>query len=209
MFREEAVWIKNALNKLGAIPGHLQVANIGSSTAHFRKVVQPHIHTNIIETLENAGWQVFNVDLKKEEGVDLVADVTKKDFYLPYTDKFTLTICTNLLEHVEDINLVVKNLTLITEHNGYLLITVPYKYRLHYDPIDNGFRPTPTEIAARLNTTGTRYTVVDERIITIEDLEYYRIRKSRIPVWGYRERIMFYLGKKHKVSGVLLQVHKN
>lgn len=206
MFREESIWIKDALQKLTRINGANHVANIGSSTAHFRRVIQPHIHENIIATLEGAGWEVFNVDLKKEDGVDLVADVTKANFAENLRDRFALTICTNLLEHVEDINLVTKNLVAITQSGGHILITVPYKYKRHLDPIDNGFRPTPEQIAELFREVAD--SVVDSKVISISDIDQYKIRRSKYPVWGYRERLAYYFGKRHKTSGILFSIKK-
>ena len=126
MFREESIWIKNALQKIQPSK-NIEVANIGSSTGYFRKVLQPHIHNNIMDPLKEAGWNVLHVDMKDEPGVDLVADVTKHNFSGQFKSRFGLTICTNLLEHVEDIDLVIQNLVNITCNNGYILITVPNK----------------------------------------------------------------------------------
>lgn len=207
MFREESIWIRNALQKIHPSQ-HTEVANIGSSTGYFRKVLQPHIHNNIMEPLKNSGWNVLHVDIKDEPGVDLVADVTKTNFSGQFKNRFGLTICTNLLEHVEDIDLVIQNLVNITCNNGYVLITVPNKYKIHYDPIDNGFRPTPLEIAGRFLQMGNPINVVAEEIITIQEKAYYRIKKSHIPLWGYRDRLKYHLGNRHKVTGILLQVEK-
>ena len=204
MFREESIWIKNALLKLKPTGGNNEVANIGSSTEHFRKVIQPHIHQNIIATLESNGWRVLHVDLKKEPGVDLVADVTSPGFAEPFANRFALTICTNLLEHVEDISLVVKNLIAITKPGGHILITVPYKYKKHLDPIDNGLRPTPAEIYELFRHAGEN--IVASQIISISDKSYYRVKPSRFPIWGYRERLAYYFGKRHKTSGILFSV---
>jgi SAM-dependent methyltransferase len=206
MFREESIWIKNALAKVKA-GANDEVANIGSSTEHFRKVIQPHIHQNIIASLEANGWKVLHVDLKAEPGVDLVADVTKPGFSVPYKDRFALTICTNLLEHVEDVNLVVRNLVAITRPGGHVLITVPYKYRLHFDPIDNGLRPTPKEIYQLFEQVADN--ILDSHIISITDKTYYRIRPSHFPLWGYRERLAYYFGKRHKTSGILFSIKKD
>lgn len=206
MFREESLWIKNAIQKLKPVNGNNEVANIGSSTDHFRRVIQPHIHHNIIDTLLSTGWKVINVDMKKEPGVDLVADVTKENFAEPFKERFALTICTNLLEHVEDIKLVTKNLVAITRSGGHLLITVPYKYKIHYDPIDNGFRPTPQQIVDLFKDVAEY--IVDSKIISISDKDQYRIKKSKFPVWGYRERLAYYFGKRHKTSGILFSIRK-
>ena len=206
MFREESLWIKDALQKIKPTWDNNEAANIGSSTEHFRKVLQPHIHTNIIQPLLVSGWQVFNIDMKKEDGVDLVADVTKPNFSVAYNDRFALTLCTNLLEHVEDINLVVKNLVAITKSGGHILITVPYKYKIHLDPIDNGFRPTPQEILHLFKDVAEN--IIDSSIISIADKNQYRIKASRFIGWGYRERLAYYFGKRHKTSCILFSIKK-
>lgn len=203
MFREEAIWLKEAILKIQPFEQNNLVANLGSSTGYFRKVIQPHIHEYIIQTLQNNGWEVVHVDIKQEEGVDVVADVTRNDF-TSYIKPSALTICTNMLEHVEDISLVIKNLQNVTIKGGYILITVPYKYKKHLDPIDNMFRPTPQEIADLFNPHEIE--IITQKIIEINDKEYYKVKKSKIPLWGYRNLIGYYLGKKHKVSGILIKM---
>lgn len=202
MFREEALWIENALKKIKPLSNNNKVANLGSSTKYFREVIQPHIHQHIIQTLFNNNWQVINIDIKADEGVDIVADVTQNSI-LHTVPSSALTICTNMLEHVLDIPMVIKHLIGITTINGYILITVPYKYKKHLDPIDNMFRPTPNQIIELFKNYSIK--VVDKGIITIYDKNYYTPKKSHYPLWGYREMIGYYLGKKHKVSGVLIQ----
>ncbi|MEP6512602.1 MAG: hypothetical protein ABJA79_01940 [Parafilimonas sp.] len=204
MFIEESFWIRKTLNQLKPKSNNNEVANLGSSTHHFRTVIQPHIHTNLIGPLIKNCWHINNIDCKKDEGVDLIADVAFPEFAKGHTNKFALTICTNMLEHVENIPAVVNNLLTITITGGYILITVPYKYKLHYDPIDNGFRPKPSEIVSLFPHHSVK--VIDSAVIIIHNKTYYQIKKSRFPLWGYRERIKYYLGIKHKVSGVLLQV---
>jgi SAM-dependent methyltransferase len=206
MFTEEAKWVEDALRLIKPLPSNKKVANLGSSTAYFREVIQPHINKHVLQPLKENNWQVFNVDLKPEEGVDEVADCTKKEFGQKYANQFGLTICTNMLEHVLDIPLVVQNLLDVTDNNGYIMLTVPYKYRIHHDPIDNGFRPEPKEIFNLFPSN--KVSTVTEKIIVIDELDYYPVRKSRFPLWGQRERIKYKLGIKHKVSGILLKVNK-
>lgn len=206
MFREEAKWVEEALKLIKPLPSNKKVANLGSSTSYFREVIQPHINEHLLMPLKQNGWEVFNVDLKPDEGVDEVADCTQKEFGEKYANKFGLTICTNMLEHVLDIPLVARNLLDVTENGGYIMITVPYKYRIHHDPIDNAFRPRPQEILSLFPSD--KVTAVTEKIIVIDDLDYYAVRKSRFPLWGKRERIKYQLGIRHKVSGILLKVNK-
>lgn len=203
MFREESLWVKDCIMQLPAAVGNKLVGNLGSSTGYFRKTIQPHIQQNIFDTLDDLGWHTMHIDIKKDEGIDIAADLTDINFTTELTHRFALTICTNMLEHVESIPLVINNLFAVTSPGGYLLITVPYKYPIHHDPIDNGLRPTPQEIM-NLFPSGTVEKVAGH-IIIINDKEYYKIKKSRLPLWGYRERIKYYLGKRFKVSGILLK----
>jgi len=204
MFSEEAKWIQRALEKIINNEDKSAI-NFGSSTLHFRKHIQPHIQNYIFEPLEKNGWNILHVDIKKEEGVDMIADLTDASFSNNFKQKASLVICTNMLEHVTDIKLAVNNLIASCKGNGYLLITVPYKYKKHLDPIDNMFRPTPAEITNLF--VHANVDVIEDGVVTIADKKYYRIRKSSIPLWGYRERILYYLGKRHKVSAVLLKLN--
>lgn len=205
MFAEESSWIKEVIEKL-PISTSMTVGNVGSSSLEFRTKVQPHIHENIIKPLVEKGFRVVNIDIKKEVGVDVIGDITSASFGSEFRNQFDMIICTNLLEHVVDIGLVIDNLVKASTEKGFILITVPYKYKTHLDPIDNGFRPTPNEIAHLFR--GSEHTVVNSKIISIDNKLDYKIKKSRLPLWGYRERILFYLGKRNKVSGILLQMNK-
>lgn len=148
------------------------------------------------------GWNVVNVEIKDSDGVDIVADVSSYSM-LDTLPRSSFIICTNMLEHVPDISLVVKNLLEVTKDGGYILITVPYKYKKHPDPIDNMFRPSPDEIV-NLFPEGA-IEVLEKGIITIKDKKYYLL-KSRFPFWGRRKLIGYYFGMRIKVSGILLRV---
>src|SRR5438105_2004609 len=132
MFKQEAEWIQRVLADVHPLNSYNNVANLGSSTINFRTIIQPHIHKHIIVPLENKGWKILHVDFKKEDGVDIVADLTDIHFGEKFKNYFAITICTNVLEHVENINRVVNNLLKVTKNNGYILITVPYKYKIHH-----------------------------------------------------------------------------
>lgn len=54
--------------------------------------------------------------------------------------------CTNVLEHVADPKAVAATLVNLVPQGGYLILTVPYRYPYHADPIDNRFRPAPEDI---------------------------------------------------------------
>ena len=108
-----------------------------------------------------------------------------------------------MLEHVSDISLVINNILEITIDGGFILLTVPYKYRNHPDPIDNVIRPTPDEIA-NLFPKGT-IEVMKKSIIIINEKNYLHF--SRFPLWGKGKLVGYYLGVRQKVSGILLKVN--
>jgi len=199
---EESKWIKEVLNKIEVAKDNNIALNLGSSTSYFREVAQPHIQNQVLAPLIKNGWNVINVDLKYSEGVDIVGDICSENF-LQNVPSASLVICTNLLEHVKDISLVIKNLLGSVIHDGYILLTVPYKFRKHLDPIDNMFRPTPNEIV-NLFPQG-RIDLINKKIIIIKEKQYY-LEKSKYPLWGRRRLFLYYVGFKQKVSGVLIRV---
>lgn len=205
MFAEEAEWIGRALETIDPTRSPI-VGNLGSSTRHFRTVIQPHIERYIFAPLAQRGFRVQHIDLKHEDGVDVVADITTPDFGQRFCGAFNVVLCTNLLEHVRDIPAVVRRLVDCCVDDGYLLITVPYRYRRHLDPIDNMFRPLPVQIRDLFPIA--QVSMVTSAIITIHDKHMYAVKRSRYPLWGYRDRIGYYLGRRHKVSGVLLRLSK-
>ena len=81
----------------------------------------------------------------------------------------------------------------ITADGGYILISVPYRYRIHHDPIDNGFRPTPGEILALFPSA--QITCVAKAIISITDPFYYGIKIPVSPL-GLPRKDCFLFGQK-------------
>lgn len=145
---EEARWILDEMLALGpevASP----VANIGSSTAEFRRNIQPHIDQCLFEPLLAAGFTVQHVDIKAADGVDIVGDICDPACLDRLRQLgFRSVICSNLLEHIVARDLFARGCEQILPAGGHILVTVPYSYPYHADPIDTMFRPTVAEIAA-------------------------------------------------------------
>ena len=55
-------------------------------------------------------------------------------------------MCTNLLEHIDNKDIIINTIDKILKKGAYCLITVPYNYPYHLDPIDTMYRPKPKEI---------------------------------------------------------------
>lgn len=206
MFVEEALWIAECLQSL-SLTSYDYIGNIGSSNEVFRNQIQPHIHKEIFAPLQNREIPVVHIDQKLDDGIDIIADVTLPLAHANLDNQFSVLLCNNLLEHVTDINLVCNNLVKWCKLDGYLLITVPYKYPKHEDPIDNMFRPSPADIAALFANFNIK--IIKQKVISINRIENYPIKNSAYPLWGYRNRIKYFFGFRYKVSGVLIKLKKN
>src|SRR5690606_3940641 len=57
-------------------------------------------------------------------------------------------LCSNLLEHLEDPYLIAESILQILDPGGLIIVTVPFSYPYHKDPIDTLFRPDTGELYA-------------------------------------------------------------
>jgi len=123
--------------------------NLGSATREFRENDQPHIDEYLFRPLEKRAVEVVHADLKEGEGVDIVGDIYDRSVH----EKIgalnpRIILCCNMFEHVSDRERLAALLASLVQESGYVLLTVPFSYPLHYDPIDTYFRPSPEELAA-------------------------------------------------------------
>jgi SAM-dependent methyltransferase len=148
MLTTEAEWIGSLIPILrdkNAFP----LLNIGSSTLQFRKYQQPHIEKYIFDPLNKIGAKVLHLDLKANEGVDIVGSLDDNKIISDLIKfKFKSIICSNLLEHVENPKILCQTMYEILQPKGLLIVTVPFLFPYHNDPIDTLFRPTVYELAS-------------------------------------------------------------
>jgi len=203
MFEEESIWIKN---KIGEIvrenPGKINsVLDIGSSTLKFRTLTQPCIDKNIFAPLREKGKKINYLDIKKDEGVDIVCSI---DNIGKIGTEFDLVICANLLEHVLDVGKTVSNLKLLVRDGGYLLVTVPHRYFYHPDPIDTMYRPDNKSLEKIFGLKSVSSGIIRINKINIESrLRYFsRMMISLLSARGCKGYAP-YLFKRFEVSCVL------
>ncbi|HEY8618261.1 class I SAM-dependent methyltransferase [Phenylobacterium sp.] len=124
------------------------VLEVGSSTLEFRTLRRPYIDGAIHAPLRGRGVQVVHTDLLNAEGVDISGNL-----YDPHVQARLRAVgagcvlCCNLLEHIEDPKAFARACEGLVRPGGYLLVTVPYSYPIHFDPIDTYLRPSPVDIA--------------------------------------------------------------
>jgi hypothetical protein len=143
----EAQYVGSLLSTLSA-DQLSPVINLGSSTLHFRRVAQPHIESEIFAPLYGRGIEVVHADLKAAEGVDVVGDIYDPSIGRKIRQMGAkLVICCNIIEHVADPGEFMRICSSLIKPGGKLLVTVPYSYPYHPDPIDTGLRPSPQQVA--------------------------------------------------------------
>lgn len=146
MLAAEARWIRRAFDALDT--EHLSpVLNVGSSDATFREQVQPWINSEILLPLRERGAQVYNLDFRSGQGIDLHGDLTDESFVSGLVSYgFRSLLCCNLLEHVTDRPGICHRLEQLLPIGGYLILTVPNSFPYHPDPVDTMFRPVVSDI---------------------------------------------------------------
>jgi SAM-dependent methyltransferase len=96
-------------------------------------------------SLQQLGYRYVGLDVEQNADgtVDVIAPI---DGALPASlsegSGFDLVLCTEVLEHVADWQLAFRNLAMLLAPGGTLLVTSPFFYPLHEQPIDY-WRATP------------------------------------------------------------------
>jgi len=125
------------------------ILEIGSSTFEFRTVRKPHINELLHKPLRERNIRIVHADYKPAEGVDIVGDIFDPSVQKQMRDLAPKTVfCCNVFEHVKDKQALACFCDSIVPKGGYIVFSGPYSYPYHSDPIDNGFRPKPEEVAA-------------------------------------------------------------
>jgi hypothetical protein len=145
MLYEEAQWVGKVLIEK-TMEGN-RILNLGSSTLDSRTKLQPHMEEFIFAPLRDKNVQVVHSDITFDEGVDLQGDFTDPAFIAQLKNiQFEGVMCCNLFEHLENRSLLIDALNEIIPINGLLLITVPFQYPYHLDPIDTLYRPNVSDL---------------------------------------------------------------
>lgn len=197
MIPEESVWIVNSILECSKDFKNSVLLNVGSSTKTFREKEQPHIEKNIFSVLKINAINVTHLDIKPDEGVDLVGDLNDPSFLnIIQKKQYNLILCSNLLEHIlnpENICHAIENCII---QNGYIIVTVPYVYRYHSDPIDTMFRPSPDEMKSFFPNCK----MIKGEILTINDTFFKNILREKYGIILFIIRLLtpFYKFKRWK-----------
>lgn len=164
---EEARWIYQAIDRYlsPAADGPRHALNLGSGTKRSREQGKPHIHQLTIAPLIEKGYRVIHSDMIHAEGVDLIGDLFDPQFQKTLAElRPEIVMFCNILEHLprEKRGQVPHILHSILAPGGVLIVTVPYSYPYHADPIDTMYRPDPSELTALFSD----FTVVETSVVS-------------------------------------------
>ena len=177
MFEGESIWIRDRLAEL-ALPDGAQTLEVGSSTPEYRSSAQPHIERNVYAPMQARGVSIVSLDLREGPGIDYSADITSPEFdpMRVFGRRFEVVLCNNVLVHLADVERGARAVADCVAPGGHLLVSTPASYRRVRDPLDNGFRPTPLELARLLGGGPGRgeLTLEDHDVVRIDDRRYYR-----------------------------------
>ncbi len=168
MLIKESEYLGRLINNLD-LPRNSKILNIGSQSNRYLKE-KPHIYANIISISNSKGFKVINFDLFPGDGIDIFGDIyDSKVFSQLIKMDFDAIYLFNVLEHVIDVNEFAFKVESLMSSGKHLLVSVPFKYPRHFDPIDNGFRPNPNE----LNRMFRRCIMLENSIIIDYNYCYY------------------------------------
>ena len=196
------------------------VLNLGSSTLHQRKYEQPHIQKYIFEEISKKAINIVHADLKDGDGIDMVGNI----FCDEYVEELkslgpNIILATNLIEHLPShkrlpFARIVKRILM---PKGILIVSVPYSYPLHPDPIDSYYRPSPEDLAKLFDGLNTiKMEIIlggcyAEDLKKVSPLNLFLIAmRMLIPFYkpmswiGYWHRL-YWLHKQYKVSIIVLK----
>jgi len=177
MLPNEAAWLGRHLRGLDpnlAFP----LLNVGSSTGKFASREQPWIDAEVFGPLRAANGRVVNCDIKAAPGVDVVGDLMDAAFVKELANLgIKSVLCANVLEHLTKPAELARSLVDVVADGGYLIVSGPYSYPWHPDPIDTLFRPTPEELASLFPGT---VTIAAERVRCGTFWEYVTRSKRKL-----------------------------
>jgi hypothetical protein len=162
------------------------ILNLGSQSAEWRRT-RPHVDREIFDPLVARSGRVVHADLKDDDGVDIVGDIYDPEFQSRCRRLGLKTVfCCNILEHVLDPREFANIVSGLVPPGGFLVVSVPYSYPFHADPVDTLFRPSPAEIVALF---GPSFSTVVAHVLT--DMTWLEDLASTIP----RHRMPLYFAK--------------
>lgn len=175
MRTEEAEWFGRALEHVGEGEGRTCL-NLGCSIGP-----KPDAEMFIFSPVQAKGYHVVHTDMVDRPGVDIVGNIFEpacQDRLRALKPK--IIVCTSVLEHVprDQVSALASILQDLVADDGFLLVSVPYSYPYHADPIDTYYRPSPEELAGEFSGFATVLAEVVPSTTYSQDFAKLPLRKK-------------------------------
>lgn len=213
---EESETIRKILDKYARPLAFKTAINLGSGDVDRLIKSKGWVENNVFLPLKSSGVKVINVDARQFPGVDFVRDLSLPDG-LDFVDETSgprLFILANVLEHIPRSacsNLLNKIYSKMSKGDA-LIVTGPYDYPYHADPIDTMYRPSPEQLAGfiPLDWKEKHLVVAGSYREEFSRMSFSKkIRRLLKPLWIFQKPMkwlenhrLFYLFKPYKISVV-------
>ncbi|MDD3685585.1 MAG: hypothetical protein PHE56_02340 [Bacteroidales bacterium] len=216
MFTSEALWVRKKIEELDS-RAVFPILNIGSATLQGRLSKKPSVEELLFKPLYEQG-KVIHTDIQAGEGIDISGDLSDPNFVegLKLVNP-GLILCNNLLEHIINPEKITASILGIANKNTYIIVSVPYLYPYHYDPIDTMFRPNVGQLHKLF--PGTK--IISSEIV-LDDKTYFDKLKSDLrlaliiflrsflpfykpKMWWHTVSYLPNMFRKFKVTCILIQ----
>lgn len=148
MLKNESLWIKQFLPTIISEDA-LPILNVGSSTSHYRKVTQPYVQENIFSHFADEKSQVIHLDMKADQGVDLVGNLYDPVFLQKIKQlKIKTVFCNNILMYLDQGSRqkLAEIFYAIIPEGGYLVISNSCIFPSAPDPKEEYYRAEALEM---------------------------------------------------------------
>lgn len=143
MFYKECAWVQHGLDSLPVNSGS-SLLDVGSSSGLYRISKQPYLGQLHAWMQSSKHLNVATLDTDPQAYPTYTMDISAQN--VSDIGTFDIVLACNILEHIKHVNLksAISNITAMTKQ--YLIVTAPLFYTWHFQPIDNGWRPTAQEL---------------------------------------------------------------
>ena len=190
------------------------IINLGSGNVEQLKKTKPWVSKNVFDLFKKQKAKILHVDAENFPGVDIVQDLSEPNslFFCDKLKGSKLFILANVLEHIPKkahAEFLKKIYSKMKSKDG-LMITVPYDYPYHADPIDTMYRPSARDLQKLLPLTWLEGEIVNagsylEEFSKMGTLK--KIRKLLKPFWIFQKpskwlenHRLFYLFKNYRIT---------
>jgi SAM-dependent methyltransferase len=144
MLNNEAIWISDNLYHL-KLNSNSVVLNFGSQNQKYNRE-NKYLMDYVINPIRKK-CLLRNLDLQSGVGIDYSGNLYEDVFFNKMKlIQFDCVLLCNVLEHIDNIEVLTSRVIDLIKPGGFIVFTGPNQYPVHYDPIDNGFRPEIEQI---------------------------------------------------------------